>query len=266
MKHLMKHLRIILSLSFVFLFLFGSQTMVSAQEALRMYTSLDPNEAKVYIEAFTKDTGIKVDWVRMSAGEVLARIKAEAKNPQVSISYGGPSVEYIAAKKEGLLVPYKSPVGAPFLKGNLKDPQDFWTGFYFGAIGFGNNTTWFEKNKVPLPTSWQDLLRPELKANISIAYPYTSGTSYTTLATLVAGSSRTLFELAGCLGIGYERSFCPSPVAHAREPSDSAASCALGDDGLRRGEFVPVHRARATLRGSAPGQGRIDSRCRRSGG
>jgi iron(III) transport system substrate-binding protein len=181
----MKHSRIILSISFVFLFLFSSQTMVSAQEALRMYTSLDTNEAKIYIEAFTKETGIKVDWVRMSAGEVLTRIKAEAKNPQVSISYGGPSVEYIAAKKEGLLLPYKSPVGAPFLKGNLKDPQDFWTGFYFGAIGFGNNTAWFEKNKVPLPTSWQDLLRPELKGNISIAYPYTSGTSYTTLATLV---------------------------------------------------------------------------------
>jgi len=86
----MNHLRIILSLSFVFLFLFGSQT--SAQEALRMYTSLDPNEAKVYIEAFIKDTGIKVDWVRMSAGEVLTRIKAEGKNPQVSITYGGPSV------------------------------------------------------------------------------------------------------------------------------------------------------------------------------
>jgi ABC-type taurine transport system substrate-binding protein len=44
-----------------------------------MYTSLDPNEAKVYIEAFIKDTGIKVDWVRMSAGEVLTRIKAEGK-------------------------------------------------------------------------------------------------------------------------------------------------------------------------------------------
>jgi len=179
----MKHLRIILAISFVLFF--SSLTMAGAQEALRMYTPLDPNEAKVYIEAFTKDTGIKVEWVKMGAGEVLARIKAEAKNPQVSITYGGPSIEYIAAKKEGLLVPYKSPVGASFLKGNLKDPEDFWTGFYFGAIGFGNNTQWFEKNKLPLPTSWQDLLRPELKANISIAYPYTSGTSYTTLATLV---------------------------------------------------------------------------------
>jgi iron(III) transport system substrate-binding protein len=179
----MKHVKIILAISFVFFF--SSQSMGSAQEALRMYTALDPNEAKVYIEAFTKETGIKVDWVRLSAGEVLTRIRAEAKNPQVSIIYGGSSPEYVAAKKEGLLVPYKSSVGAPFLKGNLKDAEDYWTGFYFGAIGFGSNTTWFAKNKIPLPTTWQDLLRPELKGNISIAYPYTSGTSFTTLATLV---------------------------------------------------------------------------------
>jgi iron(III) transport system substrate-binding protein len=87
--------------------------------------------------------------------------------------------------KEGLLTPYASPSGAPFLRGTYKDAKDHWSGFYFGAIGFANNTNWFAKNKIPFPTSWQDLLRPELKANISIAYPYTSGTAYTTLATLV---------------------------------------------------------------------------------
>ena len=48
--------------------------------------------------------------------------------------------EFIAGKKDGLLTPYKSPAGAAFLKGNLKDSEDYWTGFYFGAIGFGNNT------------------------------------------------------------------------------------------------------------------------------
>jgi len=181
----MKHIKTILTVVFIVFLLFSSQSIVKAADVLHMYTALDPNEAKVYIEAFTKDTKINVEWVRMSAGEVLTRLKAESKNPQVSLWFGGPSSEFIAGKKEGLLIPYKSPVGAPFLKGNLKDPQDYWTGFYFGAIGFGNNTTWFEKNKVPLPTSWQDLLKPEFKGNISIAYPYTSGTAFTTLATIV---------------------------------------------------------------------------------
>ena len=182
----MKYLKMISVASVMVALLFFSQSTVwAAGDVLRMYTALDPNEAKVYIEAFTKDTKINVEWVRMSAGEILTRLKAESKNPQVSVWFGGPSAEFIAGKKEGLLIPYLSPVGAPFLKGNLKDAQDYWSGFYFGAIGFGNNTNWFAKNKVPFPTSWQDLLKPEFKANISIAYPYTSGTAFTTLATLV---------------------------------------------------------------------------------
>jgi len=64
-------------------------------------TALDPNEAKIYIEAFEKSSGIKVVWVRMSAGECLARLKAEAKNPQFSVWLGGPSPEYIDATKNG---------------------------------------------------------------------------------------------------------------------------------------------------------------------
>ena len=181
----MKYFSVILSVLLLFVSYLGDPPEAKAGEVLRMYTALDPNEAKVYIEAFIKDTKVNVEWVRLSAGEVLTRLKAESKNPQVSVWFGGPSAEFIAGKKEGLLTPYLSPVGAPFLKGNLKDPQDYWSGFYFGAIGFGNNTNWFEKNKLPFPTSWQDLLKPEFKGNISIAYPYTSGTAFTTLATLV---------------------------------------------------------------------------------
>jgi iron(III) transport system substrate-binding protein len=180
----MKVVKMILVMVAVFFLALGTPVLSTAADVLHMYTALDPNEAKVYIEAFIKDTKINVEWVRMSAGEVLTRLKAEAKNPQVSLWFGGPSTEFIAGKKEGLLIPYKSAVGALFLKGNLKDAEDYWTGFYFGAIGFGNNTSWFEKNKLPYPASWQDLIKPEFKGQISIAYPYTSGTAFTTLGTL----------------------------------------------------------------------------------
>ena len=181
----MKRIRMIACVLIVFVLFLGTPVAGKAADALHLYTALEVNEAKSYIEVFMKDTGIDVQWVKLSAGEILTRLKAEAKNPQVSVWFGGPSVEFIAGKKEGLLAPYSSPVGASFLKGNLKDTEDYWSGFYFGAIGFGNNTNWFEKNKIPYPNSWQDLLKPELKANITMAYPYTSGTSYTVLATLV---------------------------------------------------------------------------------
>lgn len=160
-------------------------TLVISAPVLHMYTALDVNEAKIYIEAFEKATGIKVDWVRMSSGEVLARLEAERNNPRASIWFGGPAVDQIAAKNKGLLEPYKSP-NAWSLDLAFKDYDGYWTGFYLGVIGFASNTKQLEELGVEAPTSWQDLLKPEFKGRISVAYPYTSGTSYTILAGLIA--------------------------------------------------------------------------------
>ncbi|AKI97410.1 ABC transporter substrate-binding protein [Kosmotoga pacifica] len=160
-------------------------TMVISAPVLHMYTALDVNEAKIYIEAFEKATGIKVDWVRMSSGEVVARLTAERNNPRASIWFGGPAVDFIAAKKRGLLEPYKSP-NAWSLDLTFKDYDGYWTGFYLGVIGFASNTEQLKELGVEAPTSWQDLLKPEFKGRISVAYPYTSGTSYTILAGLIA--------------------------------------------------------------------------------
>ncbi|HHY46357.1 MAG TPA: ABC transporter substrate-binding protein [Firmicutes bacterium] len=180
----MKDRIICIALALALLFLSATGVFASEKKVLHMLTALDTNEAKIYIEAFEKATGIKVEWVRMSAGECLARLKAESKNPQFSVWFGGPSPEYVAAAQSNLLEPF-TPPGSDFLKPQYRDKDWNWVGFYFGAIGFACNTDWFKKNNLPYPTSWQDLLKPEFKGQISFAYPYTSGTSYTILATIV---------------------------------------------------------------------------------
>lgn len=172
-------------LGFVVLVLALLASTAYAAQVLHMYTALDGNEWPIYVRAFEKATGIKVEVVRMSSGEVLARVEAEAKNPQASIWFGGPAVDQIAAKKKGLLEPYKSP-NAWSMPLAFKDPDGYWTGFYFGAIGFASNTEQLKELGVEPPTSWYDLLKPEFKGRISLAYPYTSGTAYTVLASLVA--------------------------------------------------------------------------------
>jgi iron(III) transport system substrate-binding protein len=153
-------------------------------QALRMYSALDTAETQLYIPEFEKDTGIKVEWVRLSSGEVLARLRAEAKNPQVSIWFGGPSQDHIAGKKAGISTPYKPPLDWK-LPDNAHDTDWHWVGYYFGAIGFASNTTYLKKAGVAAPASWDDLLKPAYKGQVAIAFPYTSGTSYTVLATLV---------------------------------------------------------------------------------
>jgi len=65
------------------------------------------------------------------------------------------------------------------------DVKGYANPFYVGAIGFACNTDWFKKKGLAYPTSWDDLLKPEFKGQISMAHPSTSGTSYTILATIV---------------------------------------------------------------------------------
>jgi iron(III) transport system substrate-binding protein len=154
------------------------------QRVLNLYTSLDAQEAPVYIEAFEEDTGVRVQWTRLSAGEALARLEAERNNPQVSVWFGGPSPEYIVAAQRGLLEPFVPPL-AETLDSTARSPDGAWTGFYFGAIGFACNENFLRAKSVSCPRTWPALLDPALKGQISLAYPYTSGTAYVLVVSLL---------------------------------------------------------------------------------
>lgn len=138
-------------------------------------------------QEFEAKTGITVNYVRMSSGEALARIRAEKDNPQFDIWWGGPIDSFIAAKAEGLLEPYNSPNYKNLLdQKKYKDADNTWAGIYVGSLGFCTNKDWLARNPgVKAPTSWDDLLQPEFKGQIMVAHPSTSGTSYTALATIL---------------------------------------------------------------------------------
>jgi iron(III) transport system substrate-binding protein len=92
-----------------------------------------------------------------------------------------------------LLAPYK-PKTSFALSDSLHATDWAWTGFYSGAIGFVSNTNFLKKKGVDAPTSWDGLLNPAFSKNVAMAYPYTSGTAYTTYATLIQmhGLEKTL--------------------------------------------------------------------------
>ena len=155
-----------------------------AYKELTVYSAMPDGELPTYFNAFQEDTGIKINYVRLSAGEMMARIAAEKDNPQASIMHGGSSDTYIAAMKEGLLEPYQSPELANVPQ-QYKDAEGVWNPIYVGAISFACNSEWFKEHNLEYPKSWEDLTKPELKGQISMAHPSTSGTSYTVLATII---------------------------------------------------------------------------------
>jgi hypothetical protein len=78
-------------------------------EKVVVYTTLDEPLAREVFAFFEKKTGIKVEWVRLATGECVARLEAEAANPQASIWYGGVGLGHIEAANKGLTIPYLSP-------------------------------------------------------------------------------------------------------------------------------------------------------------
>ncbi|SDF66315.1 ABC transporter substrate-binding protein [Sporolituus thermophilus] len=162
----------------------GSKPQSAQPQKLTIYCGLMEDHMVKAVQQFEKETGIKVEAVRMSSGEILGRIKAEKNNPKASIWFGGPADGFIQAKEDGLLEKYVSPNAAK-IPAKYKDPEGYWTGIYVGYLGFVSNQKLLAEKGLPVPQSWQDLLNPALKGQVVIANPGSSGTAYTMLATIV---------------------------------------------------------------------------------
>ena len=161
---------------------------VSAAEKLTLYCSPQIEWCQLVIKQFQKDTGIKVAMTRKSSGETFAQINAERKNPKGDVWWGGTGDPHLQAAEEGLTVEYKSPMLGklhPWAKNQAMQSGYKTVGIYMGALGFGYNTEILAKKGLPAPKCWSDLANPIYKGEVQIANPNSSGTSYTTLATLV---------------------------------------------------------------------------------
>ena len=88
---------------------FMSAGAAQAQGELVMYCGVQEEWCRAMVNAFERETGIKVSMTRKSAGEVYAQVKAESANPRADIWWGGTGDPHMQAAEEGLTVEYKSP-------------------------------------------------------------------------------------------------------------------------------------------------------------
>ena len=75
-----------------------------------------------------------------------------------------------------------------FIRGRparAEDAGNKTVGIYAGALGIGYNKELLEEKGIAAPKCWKDLANEDYRGEIQIANPNSSGTSYTTLATLV---------------------------------------------------------------------------------
>jgi len=156
----------------------------SKSQTINAYTIWPEKYSTPVFEAFTKETGIKVNFIRLSSGEALARIIAEKKNPQVDVLFGGPADTFAAGVKEDVFEPY-SPTGADKIPAKYKDPNKHWIGVAVDPISFMFNAKFLRDNNIPVPTSWNDLLKPVFKQKLQMADARTSGTAISRILSLI---------------------------------------------------------------------------------
>jgi iron(III) transport system substrate-binding protein len=160
-----------------------------AAETVNVYSIWPENYARPMFEEFQKATGIKVNFVRFSSGEALARLIAEKNNPRVDVLFGGPVETHAAGIKEGIFESYKPPSFA-VLPARFKHSQGQWIAIADDPLVFMSNTKFLAENKLKPPASWTDLLNPAYKNMLQMADARTSGTAVTRLFSILEVNKR----------------------------------------------------------------------------
>ncbi len=155
-----------------------------AAETVNVYSIWPENWARPMFEEFEKATGIKVNFVRFSSGEALARVIAEKNNPRVDVLFGGPVETHAAGIKEGIWEPYKPP-SFSVLPARFKQPEGQWVAIADDPLVFMSNTKFLKENNLKPPMSWNDLLNPAYKNMIQMADARTSGTAVTRIFSIL---------------------------------------------------------------------------------
>ena len=152
---------------------------------ITVYTALDADDAKIYVDAFQREhRDVKVNLFRVSAGQLGAKIRAEAGNPRHDVIWGWTISEMERPDILAMIEPYR-PKGIERVDPRFLDPNGHWfaTTGYFGALCV--NTDLLRQRGLPTPESWADLTRSEYRGQIVMPSPLDSGTGYLQVAAWV---------------------------------------------------------------------------------
>lgn len=175
------------SLCFLGLFLILSVFHPAPQNAraeLLVYTALEDDELPVYLEKFKQShPDIQVKIIRDSTGVITAKLLAEKDNPQADVIWSISATSLIVIDKTGMIEPY-APAGLDRVNAKMRDAANppAWVGTKAYMDAFVLNVHEQKALGLPTPNSYQDLLHPAYKGQITMPNPASSGTGYLAVA------------------------------------------------------------------------------------
>ena len=148
-------------------------------ERLVVYTSHKQELWWPIVREFEERTGIWVDVVTGGSNELLERISEEAESPRADVMFGG-GVDTIEVYRD-YLEPYTAE-GIEHVPEDYRSEGGLWTPFSVLPVVIIYNTRLIDDGAV---TCWQDLLEPAFRGKIAFADPAVSGSSFTSLVTML---------------------------------------------------------------------------------
>jgi iron(III) transport system substrate-binding protein len=156
---------------------------VADAQTINVYTAWPESLSQPIFKAYTAKTGVQINFIRLSTGELVARATAEKNNPRADVIWGAPGDGFAAAKAAGLLEPYKPPTWDR-IPAEFKDPEALYIGVSKNTLLFMSNAKLLKEKGLKAPTSWNDLLDTGYKGQIQTADARTSGTALTRILSI----------------------------------------------------------------------------------
>ena len=164
------------------------QSLIDAAKAegeLVVYGSCEEDYLAAACAHFEELYGIKVQYQRLSTGEVQAKIEEENGNPSADAWFGGTTDPYNETAAKGLLEAYEAKNATHLLDSMYRDADGYWYGIYKGILGFMVNTDELARMNLEAPKGWNDLLDEKYKGLIWLSNPNTAGTAKLVINTMV---------------------------------------------------------------------------------
>jgi iron(III) transport system substrate-binding protein len=158
-------------------------------EELIIYTAKENEEIEEYLPVAEESLpDLQLEVLRLSTGDLTARLLAEKDNPQADVIWGVAATSMMIFDEEGMLVPY-SPEGEDEILAQFKDSADppAWVGVDAYVTAFCVNTELADQFGLPIPQSWEDLLDPVYEGHLVMPNPASSGTGFMFVSSVLQG-------------------------------------------------------------------------------
>lgn len=166
-----------------------------------LYTSLNEPTARAVIDAFERETGIRVivqaDTERDKTVGLVRTLIEERSRPRADVFWNSETANTIRLQREGVLERLDPPpTNAQRIAEQYVDPDGYWFGFAARARVLIVNTDLVDEDD--MPDSMWDIIDPKWRGKAGIVRPVT-GTTLTHIAALyeVLGDDETERFLAG---------------------------------------------------------------------